>query len=163
MVDVGDDAPDFTAPVANGDVEPFTLSAHLDEAPIVLAFIPGAFTSTCTTELCTFQDELGAFEAVGATVYGVSVDLPFALNEFREQEGLTFGLISDGEKELIDEYDVRMDFGDIGVEGVAKRAVFVIDADGTVTYAWVSDDPGVEPDYDEVEAAADAAAGVSPE
>lgn len=156
MVQEGDDAPDFTAPLAHGDdaVDTFTLSEELDDAPIVLAFIPGAFTSTCTTELCTFQDELASFEDVGATVYGVSVDLPFALNEFRKQEGLSFGLISDTEKDLIDAYDVEMDFGHIGVERVAKRAVFVIDASGEVTYAWVSDHPGVEPDYDDVEAAA---------
>lgn len=158
MVSEGDTAPDFTAPLADGDVEPFTLSANLDEAPIVLAFFPGAFTGVCTTEMCTFQDELANFEDVGATVYGVSVDLPFALNEFRDQEDLTFGLLSDTEKELIDSYDVRMDFGDLGVEGVAKRSVFVVDADGAVTYSWVSDDPGVEPDYEAVEEAAAAAA-----
>lgn len=157
MVSEGDDAPDFTAPLANGGVTPFTLSENLDNAPIVLAFFPAAFTGTCTTEMCTFESELAAFEAVGATVYGVSVDLPFALNEFREQEGLSFGIISDAEKELIEAYDVEMDFGSIGVESVAKRSVFVIDEDGTITYAWMSDDPGVEPDYDAVEAAAVAA------
>lgn len=158
MVSEGDDAPDFTAPLANGDVTPFTLSENLDDAPIVLAFFPAAFTGTCTTEMCTFESELASFEDVGATVYGVSVDLPFALNEFREQEGLSFGIISDAEKELIDAYDVEMDFGSIGVESVAKRSVFVIDEDGTITYTWVSDDPGVEPDYEAVEAAAVAAA-----
>lgn len=47
-----------------------------------------------------------------------------------------------------------MDFADLGVNRVAKRAVFVVDGDGEVTYAWVSDDPGVEPDYEAVEAAA---------
>jgi len=160
MVAEGDDAPDFTAPLADGDVEPFTLSENLDDAPLVLAFFPGAFTGVCTTEMCTFQDQLASFEDVGATVYGVSVDLPFALNEFRDQENLSFGLISDTEKELVDAYDVRMDFADLGVEGVAKRSVFVVDQDGEVTYSWVSDDPGVEPDYDAVAEAA-AAAGPS--
>lgn len=157
MVSEGDDAPDFTAPLADGDVTPFTLSENLDDAPIVLAFFPAAFTGTCTTEMCTFESELAAFEDVGASVYGVSVDLPFALNEFREQEGLSFGIISDAEKELITAYDVEMDFGSIGVERIAKRSVFVIDEDGTITYTWVSDDPGVEPDYEAVEAAAAAA------
>jgi peroxiredoxin len=51
-----------------------------------------------------------------------------------------------------------MDFADLGISGVAKRSVFVVDEDGTITYAWVSDDPGVEPDYDAV---ADAAADVA--
>ncbi|WP_247000009.1 redoxin domain-containing protein [Halosolutus gelatinilyticus] len=159
MATTGDATPDFTAPLANGDIESFTLSERLaDEAPIVLAFFPGSFTSVCTEEMCTFQDRLAAFEDVDATVYGVSRDSPFTLNEFREQNDLEFGLISDLNKELIEDYDVEMDFADLGVYGVAKRSVFVVDGDGQIAYAWVSDDPGVEPEYDEVEdAVADAA------
>ena len=158
MVDTGDDAPDFTAPLANGDIESFTLSEELDDAPLVLAFFPGAFTSVCTSEMCTFCDELSAFEDIGASVYGISVDSPFTLNEFRDQNDLNFGLLSDIDKEVIDAYDVSMDFADLGVRGVAKRAVFVVDGDGEVSSRWVSDDPGVEPDYDEVAAAAEDAA-----
>lgn len=159
MVDVGDSAPEFTAPLANGDVgESFTLSERLEEAPLVLAFFPAAFSSVCTGEMATFQDRLADFEDAGAAIYGVSIDTPFALNEFREQNGLHYDFISDVDKELIDAYDVSMDFDELGVNGVAKRAVFVVDGDGEVTYAWTSDDPGVEPDYDEVEEAASAAA-----
>jgi peroxiredoxin len=158
MVSEGNDAPDFTAPLANGDVDEFTLSEHLEEAPLVLAFFPGAFTSVCSHEMNAFQDDLSAFDDAGATVYGVSVDSPFAQNEFREKLGLEFDLISDSGKEVIDAYDVSMDFESLGVPGVAKRSVFVVNGDGTVTYSWVSDDPGVEPDYDEVLAAAEDAA-----
>ncbi len=159
MVETGDDAPDFTAPVATGDVEPVTLMDELDSAPIVLAFFPGAFTSVCTNEMCAFQDQLAEFEAVGATVYGISRDTPFTLNEFRAQNDLEFGLVSDLNRDIIDDYDVSMDFTNLGVNGVAKRSVFVVDGDGQITYKWVSDDPGVEPDYDAVaEAASDAAA-----
>ncbi|PSQ49460.1 peroxiredoxin [Halobacteriales archaeon SW_6_65_15] len=158
MVEVGDEAPEFTAPLANGDVEAFTFPEEVADGPAVLAFFPGAFTSVCTEELCTFESELDAFEDVGATVLGVSVDTPFALNEFRDQEDFSFGLISDTNKEVIDAYDVEMDFADMGYYGVAKRAVFVVDEDGEVAYDWVSDDPGVEPDYEAVE---DAVANVS--
>ncbi|WP_323676733.1 redoxin domain-containing protein [Halorubellus sp. PRR65] len=157
MVDVDDTSPDFTAPVATGDVESFTLSDAIEDGPVVLAFFPGAFTSVCTAEMCSFRDRLSAFEDVDATVYGVSTDSPFALNEFREQNDLSFGLVSDHEKEIIDAYDVRTSFDHLDVHGLAKRAVFVVDTDRTVTYAWVSDDPGVEPDYDAVAAAAEAA------
>ncbi len=158
MVSEGDEAPDFTAPLANGDIGEFTLSEQLDEGPLVLAFFPGAFTSVCTHEMNAFQDDLAAFEDAGVSVYGVSVDSPFAQNEFREQLGLEFALISDSGKEIIEAYDVSMDFESLGVPGVAKRSVFVVDGDGTITYAWVSDDPGVEPEYDEVLAAAEEAA-----
>lgn len=158
MVSEGDDAPDFTVPLADGDVGPFTLSEHLDEAPVVLAFVPGAFTPACTTELNAFQNELASFREAGATVYAVSVDTPFALNEWREQEGFEFDLVSDTNKEVIDAYGVSMDFADMGYHGVAERSVFVVDGDGTVTYRWVADDPSTQPDVEAVrEAAAEAA------
>jgi peroxiredoxin len=150
MVSTGDTAPAFTAPLANGDIEEFGLEESLDRAPLVLAFFPGAFTSVCSHEMNTFQDRIEEFQEAGGSVYGVSVDSPFALNEFREKLGLTFDLVSDADKNVIETYDVSMDFEALGVHDVAKRAVFVVDGDGTVTYAWVSDDPGVEPDYDEV-------------
>ncbi|MCL9815217.1 redoxin domain-containing protein [Natranaeroarchaeum aerophilus] len=157
MIDTGDDAPDFTAPLATGDIESVTLSEELDSGPIVLAFFPGAFTSICTDEMCAFQDQLASFEDVGATVYGISRDTPFALNEFRSQNDLEFGLVSDLNREIIDDYGVSMDFTDMGVNGVAKRSVFIVDADGRITYRWIGDNPGVEPDYDAVAQAAAAA------
>ena len=156
MVSEGDEAPDFTAPMRtpDGDIAEFTLSSALEDGPTVLAFFPGAFTSVCTGEMKTFRDRLDALTDAGATLYGLSIDSPFSLGEFAEQNELNFPLIGDTNKEVIDAYDVVMDFEDLGISGVAKRSVFVIDEDGVVTYAWVSDDPGVEPDYDEVEAAA---------
>ncbi|MFT4949242.1 MAG: peroxiredoxin [Natronomonas sp.] len=150
MVSTGDTAPAFTAPLATGDIEEFALDDHLDEAPLVLAFFPGAFTGVCSHEMSTFQDRLSEFQDAGASVYGVSVDSPFALNEFRDKLDLRFDLVSDADKEAVEAYDITMDFEALGVHDVAKRAVFVVDSDGTVTYTWVSDDPGVEPEYDEV-------------
>lgn len=159
MVEEGDTAPDFTAPLANGQVSEFTFSDTLPEAaPVVLAFFPGSFTAGCSNELTSFQDRLEEFEEAGATLFGVSVDLPFSQNEFRDHLGLSFALVSDTDRDLVTAYDVAMDFGHIGVHDVAKRAVFVVDGDETVTYAWVSDDPGVEPNYDEVLAAVEQAA-----
>lgn len=158
MVQDGDTAPTFSATLGTSDHESFDLADHVGDGPVVLAFFPGAFTSVCTSEMATFQEDLDAFEEVGAAVYGISVDSPFSLDEFREQEGIEYGMISDTNKEVIDAYDVRMDFADMGYEGVAKRAIFVLDGDGEITYKWVSDDPGVEPDYAEVAEAASAAA-----
>lgn len=156
MVETGDAAPDFTAPMADsdGDIAEFTLSEAIEDGPVVLAFFPGAFTSVCTGEMVTFRDRLDAITDAGARLYGVSIDTPFSLGEFGDQNDLNFPLISDTNKELIEAYDVSMDFDSLGISGVAKRSVFVVDESGTVTYAWVSDDPAVEPDYDDVEKAA---------
>ena len=157
MVEVGDDAPRFTAPLANGDVDEVSLADTLDDGPVALAFFPGAFTSVCSHEMSTFQDRITDIEDAGAKLFGVSIDTPFAQNAFRDELDLSFDLISDNDRDLIEAYDVGMDFAELGVHDVAKRAVFVIDSDGIVSYAWVSDDPGVEPDYDEVVDAAQSA------
>ena len=157
MVSVGDTAPEFSAPLANGDIEDFSLSDALEEGPLVLAFFPGAFTSVCTGEMRTFRDRIENLTGEGAKLYGVSTDSPFALNEFRDQNDIPFAFVSDANREIIDRYDVAFDFEAVGLEDLAQRAVFVVDSDGEVTYAWVSEDPGVEPDYEEVEAAAAAA------
>jgi peroxiredoxin len=160
MPEVDDAAPDFTVPHAHGDgeVAPFTLSDHLDEAPIVLAFFPGAFTSPCQQEMSSFQEEIDDYREMGAALYGVSVDSPFAQNEFREQFGFEFGMLSDSRKELIEAYDVSIDMADLEYYGVANRAVFVVDADGEITYKWVADAPENQPDFEEVQEAVAAAA-----
>jgi len=159
MVSTGDVAPDFTVPLANGDIDSFTLSEHVaEDSPLVLAFFPGAFTSVCTHEMNTFDERLGEFEDAGATVLGVSIDSPFSLNEFRDQLELSFDLLSDTNRDVVEEWEIAMNFDDLGVNNVAKRSVFVVDGDRNITYGWVSDDPGVEPDYDEVLAAVEDAA-----
>lgn len=163
MVEVGEEAPTFTAPVVTDEIESFALEERLDEAPLILAFFPAAFTSTCQAEMDAFEDRLSSFEEVGASIYGVSVDSPFALQEWREKRDLSFGLISDFEKEIIEDFGVRTDFSDLGVYGLAQRAVFVVDGEGTVTYRWVAEHAGLEPDYDEVERAAERAAEVAVE
>ncbi len=159
MVDVGDTAPDFAASLAHDGIEPFRLADHLGDGPVVLAFFPAAFSGTCTEEFCTFRDDLARFEAVGATVFGVSTDLPHALETFRSNHDLPFGLVGDPGKDAIEAYDVVDDsFERYGVEAVARRAVFVIDAEGVVRYRWLAEHPGKQPDYDAVaEAVAESA------
>jgi peroxiredoxin len=161
MPDVGDPAPDFTAPLAHDDGETsvFTLSAALDEeAPLVLAFFPGAFTPPCRQEMSQFQADIDRYREMGATLYGVSVDSPFAQNAFREENGFEFGMVSDSNKEIIDDYGVTIDMDDIGYYGVSNRAIFVVNADGEITYRWVADEPADQPDFDAVEDAVEAAA-----
>jgi glutaredoxin-dependent peroxiredoxin len=145
-VDVGSHAPDFT--LMNQDRQPVTLSQQRG-APVVLAFFPAAFSSVCTKELCTFQDALAQFNRTKAQVYGISVDTFFTLKAFQDQQKLTFPLLSDFNKDVIREYGV-FNADMIGLKGIAKRAVFVLDKDGTVRYREVLDDARNEPNYDAV-------------
>ena len=140
--DVGSNAPDFT--LMNQDREPVTLS-HLKGKPVVLAFFPAAFSSTCQKELCTFRDSMDALNKASAQVFGISVDTFFALKAFQDQQMLKFPLLSDFNKEVIRSYGV---FNEdmIGLKGIAKRAVFVLDKDGVVRYREDLEDARNEPD-----------------
>ena len=148
MVSTGDTAPTFTATVGTSDHEPFDLSEHLGDGPVVLAFFPGAFTPPCSNELVALQERLAEFEAAGATLLGISADSPFSQGAFREQQDLEFTLVSDMAGDAIRAYGLEIDIPDLGLYDIANRAVFVLDEDKTVTYAWEADDPTNEPDYD---------------
>ena len=145
-IDVGTRAPDFT--LVDHDRHKVTLS-DLRGAPVVLAFFPAAFSSVCAKELCTFRDSIAKLGQADAQVYGISVDTFFALKAFHDHEKLSFPLLSDFNKQVIREYGV---FNEdmIGLKGIAKRAVFVIDKNGVVRHREVLDDARNEPDYDKV-------------
>ena len=150
MVSTGDDAPTFTATVGTSDHEPFDLGEEIGDGPVVLAFFPGAFTPPCTNEMVAFQGRADAFAEAGATLFGVSADSPFSQGAFREEHGIEFDLVSDMTGDAIRAYDLEIDIAELGLHGIANRAVFVIDDDGEVVFGWVADDPTNEPDYDAV-------------
>lgn len=147
-VDVGSKAPDFT--LTNQDREPVRLSDSAGKRNIVLAFFPAAFSSVCTAELCNFRDRMSRLNQVDATVYGISVDTFWTLKAFARQEGLTFPLLSDFNKDVIRQYGVFNE-NMIGLKGLAKRAVFVIDKQGIVRHREVLEDARNEPDYAKVD------------
>jgi peroxiredoxin len=157
MLETGDRAPTFAATLGTSDHESFELDDHLGDGAVVLAFFPGAFTPPCTNEMVALQGRHADFRDAGATVLGVSADSPFSQGAFREEHGIEFDLVSDMAGDAIREYGLEMDIPDLGLYGIANRAVFVLDADGTVTYQWVADDPTNEPDYDELLDAVEAA------
>ena len=144
--DVGSKAPDFT--LMNQDRAPVSLSAERGH-PVVLAFFPAAFSSVCTKELCTFRDSLAKLNHAKAKIYGISVDTFFTLKAFQTDQKLTFPLLSDFNKEVIRAYGAYNE-DMIGLKGIAKRSVFVIDKDGIVRHREVLEDARNEPDYQKV-------------
>lgn len=148
-VEVGDVAPDFT--ILDTEMKPRRLS-EFRGGNLVLAFFPGAFTSVCKREMCTFRDSISRLEELNAQVVGISVNDPFSNKAFQEMNMLNFPLLCDFNREVVELYGVAMhDFAGMRGYIAAKRSVFVIDKDGVVRYRWVSEDPRVEPDYKEIE------------
>jgi len=149
MVNVGDKAPDFTATDFN--LKPRKLSEFLGQK-LVLAFFPGAFTSVCTKEMCTFRDSLSRLSTLKAQIVGISVNDPFSSKAFAEKNMLSFPLLCDYNREIIRLYDVELkDFAGLKGYSAAKRSVFILDKNGIVRYKRVLEDPRVEPDYKEIE------------
>jgi peroxiredoxin len=145
--EVGEAAPEFEL-YTNAN-EPWKLSEHLD-TPVVLLFFPGAFTSVCTTELNTVNNDLDHFE--GADVVGISTDSPFVLDEFRSVHGFDFPLLSDHDATVSQMYGAKYqsNFTPMNLDRISKRAAFVIDREGVIQYKEVLENAGNQPDFDAI-------------
>jgi len=144
---IGDSAPEFTLKNTDGNWIPFSTYRG---KPVVVLFFPMAFSSVCTTELCTVRDSLARYNELNAEVVGISVDSFFTLKEFKTKQSLHFTLLSDFNKEAGSAFGVLYeDF--FGYKGVCKRSVFVVDGDGVIRHAEVLEEAGRLPDFDAIE------------
>jgi len=138
-LDVGDKAPDFSAPAALAGKEyKFTLAESLAKGPVVLYFFPAAFTAGCSAEAHEFAESIGQFEALGATVIGVSTDDIQTQLKFSTQacQG-KFPVASDTDKAVIKSYDAAM----MIMPEYANRVSYVIAPDHSIVYNYQSLNP----------------------
>ena len=129
----GDTAPDFTLPDADG--KPVSLADYRGRR-VVVYFYPAAGTPGCTKEACDFRDSLTELNGAGLDVLGVSPDKPAKLAKFRDKEGLTFPLLSDADKDVLNAWGT---FGEKQMYGKTVtgviRSTFVIDENGAIDRA----------------------------
>jgi glutaredoxin-dependent peroxiredoxin len=145
---IGDKAPDFELP--DPDMKPRKLS-DLRGKKTILAFFPAAESPVCTAEMCALRDSLDQLRDLGANVVGISVDGPFANKFFTQNRHLNFPVLSDYKRDVIKKYGIVMkDLAALKDYNAAKRSVFVLDENSKVIYRWVSDNPLVEPNYNEI-------------
>jgi peroxiredoxin len=114
---------------------------------VVLHFFPMAFTGVCTTQLCTMRDNFGYYDGLNATILGISVDSPFTLAKFKEENNYQFELLSDFNKEVSTAYGAIYEQFVFNLKGVSKRAAFVIDEEQNITYAEVLEVATDLPDF----------------
>ena len=125
-VGVGDVAPDFDLPGTGG--ARYTLSQFRGQ-PVVVVFYPGDDSPVCTRQLNSYNNELDQFRAVGAQVLAISAqDLP-SHEQFSGKHGFAFPLLADTDKKVAEAY------GTVGPLGFPRRSVFVVNAQGLITYA----------------------------
>jgi peroxiredoxin len=147
MLKAGDKAPEFA--LRASDKSLVQLSEQRGKN-IVLLFFPFAFTGVCTKELCYLRDSLAEYEALDAQILAVSVDSPYTLARWKEEQQFNFPLLSDFNKTISKKYDtLYKEFG-LGLKGVSKRSAFVIDKEGIVRYAEVLENAGELPNFEAV-------------
>jgi len=148
MLKVGDKAPDFK--LVGTDLTPVQLSDFKGKN-LMLHFFPLAFTGVCTQQMCTARDEENDYAELNAEVVGASVDSPFVLQKFSEENNLNFKVASDFNREVSAAYDVLFEDDFMGLSKFSKRSAFIIDGEGIVRYAEVTDGKSL-PDFDKMKA-----------
>ena len=146
-IEVGAEAPEFTAPLVHpdGETAEVSLSSLLADGPVLLAFYTNDFSPDCTREWCDFRD-FGWFASTDdVRVAGVSRSRVSTHRRFIDRLDLPFPLYSDRDLELTEAFDVR--YRVLGLVARSHRSVFLIDEDLTVQYRWVADHP-VDPSRD---------------
>lgn len=140
----GDKAPNFT--LRASDTTEVSLNDY-EGKNVVLLFFPLAFTGVCTTELCTMRDDISTYNNMNANVLALSVDSPFALAKFKEEQKLNFPLLSDFNKSVSRSYGALYEDFVLDMKGVSKRSAFVIDEKGIIRYAEVLENAGDLPNF----------------
>lgn len=143
-VKAGDKAPTFT--LVSDTLKEVSLGDYAGKN-VVLLFFPMAFTSVCTEELCMMRDDIATYNNLDAEIVAVSVDSPFTLARFKQDQSLNFPLLSDFNKEVSRNYGTLYEEFVLGLRGVSKRSAFVINKEGTVRYAEVLENAGEVPDF----------------
>lgn len=141
--EVGNKAPEFELPSDSWE-EKVSLEGARQEGPVVLFFYPGDWSSVCTDQMGQLQKEIGRFQEKGASVLGISVDSPWSHKAWAEERGIDFPLLSDFQREVVEEYGVKHE------AGFPERAYFVIDKEGIVRAKKVEDSPGDQPEVEDV-------------
>jgi len=148
ILKIGDKAPEFT--LRNSETNEVSLEDYKGKNLLVL-FFPLAFTGVCTTQLCTTRDNMSKYEGYGAEVVAISVDSPFTLGKFKEEQKLNFPLLSDFNKETSRSYGALYEDFVLEMKGVSKRAAFIVDKNGVIRYAEVLDNAGDLPNFTAVQ------------
>lgn len=145
-IEVGQKAPEFI--LVGTDLSPVQLSDYKGKN-LMLHFFPLAFTGVCTQQMCMARDEENDYAKLNAVVVGASVDSPFVLKKFAEENNLNFKVASDFNREVSTAYDVLFTDDFAGLSKFSKRAAFIIDGEGIVRYAEVTDGKSL-PDFEKM-------------
>jgi peroxiredoxin Q/BCP len=134
---VGEPAPDFRLQDQNGK---WVSLADYNGKWVAVYFYPKADTPGCTKEACEFRDNIFAFEEIGATILGISIDAIDDQKKFAEKYQLPFPLLADVEGKTAEAYGV---LNNLGIMKLAKRQSFLVSPDGKIARHYPKVDPAI--------------------
>ena len=146
-ISIGQNAPNFSLFDTDKNL------VHLADAKgknVVLLFFPLAFTGVCTTELCGIRDNMNVYSSLNAEILAISVDSVFTLENWKEQQGFNFQMLSDFNKTVSIAYETIYETFAFGMKGVSKRSAFVVDPKGVLQYVEILDNAGEIPNLDKI-------------
>jgi len=143
---IGEKAPDFK--LVTTTMKSITNKDFKDKN-VVLLFFPLAFTSVCTQEMCVASDDMNAYKDLDAEIIGISVDSPFVLQKFGEENKIGFTLASDFDRSASKAFDTLFEDDFLGLTGFSKRSAYVIDKEGIIRYAETTDGKSL-PDFEKI-------------
>ena len=149
MIRTGQEAPDFVLPgAAGGTIETHALSEYTDRGwAVVLVFYPFDFHPACTDQWCSLRDADWLTLLDDVAVLGVGSDGAYAHREYAARNNIQFPLLSDTDGRVSRAYDVLTEEFE-GHRGVPGRALFVVDPERIVRFAWAAQGPEEQPDLD---------------
>jgi glutaredoxin-dependent peroxiredoxin len=155
-ITIGNKAPEFTLKSKNqtGDIKDISLQDFKGKN-VVLLFYPLSFTGVCTSEMCSISEGFEFYSNLNAEVIGISVDSIFTQEAWAKQNKITIPLLSDFNKDVCSKYGTLYPDGGfvLGMNGVSKRAAFIIDKEGIVRYAEILEDAGQLPNFEKIKEA----------
>jgi peroxiredoxin len=144
---IGQQAPEFS--LYNSDKNKVSLSDYKGKN-VLLLFFPQAFSGICTKELCSVRDDINRYHQANAEILGISVDSVNSLNRFRQDQNLSFQLLSDFNKDVSRAYDAIYENWVLDMKGVSKRSAFIVDKEGKIAYAEVLESPADLPNFEAI-------------
>jgi glutaredoxin-dependent peroxiredoxin len=152
-INIGNKAPEFSLKSKNqtGDIKDIALNDYKGKNLVIL-FYPLSYTGVCTSEMCSVSEGFEFYSNLKAEVIGISVDSIFTQEAWAKQNGIKIALLSDFNKDVCAKYGTLYPDGGfvLGMNGVSKRAAFIIDKEGTVKYAEVLEDAGQLPNFEKI-------------
>ncbi|MBS1518522.1 MAG: redoxin domain-containing protein [Bacteroidetes bacterium] len=151
-IKTGDKLPEFSLNSFShsDELKEYSIGSYRGKKNVLLVFFPMAFTGVCTDQNCTISDTLGDFASKDLEMFGISVDGTFVQKEFAKKNNIKYPLLSDYNKDVIKKLGLVHEVFAHNQKETAKRAVVLVDKEGVIKYMEITENPGVQVNFEKL-------------